>query len=320
MKKFLKRFVVVLVAFILVLLAAFWTPDADRDEMIAKYSSVESAFVTDKSAMAIHYRDQGRRDGPVIILLHGSNASLHTWEDMVAELSKTYRLISLDLPGHGLTGPDPERDYSAASMIDAVETVMETVGVKRAIIAGNSMGGWVSWRMALAKPDKVEGLILVDASGPQIAEKTNLYLAARITDSAVGRMLTPKITPKPLVRKTLTQVMYDDGAITDELIDRYWDLARFPGNRKAMNDRAKADRELGYWGRVGEIDVPVLILWGEHDVTTPVAFAHAFYESISNTTLKIYPDAAHLPMEERPKKVAKDIHAWMESTFTNVEN
>lgn len=317
MRKFLKSLAFAVCVLLIASLIIFWTPDADRADMLRKYSSVSSQFVTDQNGMAIHYREEGNPDGSVIVLLHGSGASLHTWEDMIAELSDTYRLISLDLPGHGLTGPDPKRDYSAASMMDAVETVMDKAGIERAVIAGNSMGGWVSWRFALHAPERVSGLILVDASGPQIAEKPNLYLAARITDSALGRMLTPKITPKPLVRKTLTQVMYDDTAITDELIDRYWELTRFPGNRQAMNDRARTDREAEYWKRVGEINVPVLILWGQHDVTTPLAFAHAFDAKIADTRLKIYPNAAHLPMEEIPADVARDIRDWMETAFPN---
>lgn len=315
MKKGLKRLSWGLIAAFIIGLAVLWTPDTDRDEMIAKYTSETSRFVTDSQGMAIHYRDEGMPSGPVIVLLHGSGASLHTWEDMIEALSDTYRFISLDLPGHGLTGPDLERDYSASSMIDAVETVMETAGVEKAVIAGNSMGGWISWRYALTAPQRVEGLILIDAAGPQIGVEPNLYLAARIMDSALGRIAAKKITPKSIAKKTLTQVMYDDDAISDGLVERYWDLTRFPGNRIAMGDRAQVDREAKYWQRVSEIEVPVLILWGEHDVTTPLAFAHAFDTQIANTVLKIYPNAAHLPMEEIPADVAADIKIWMKSAF-----
>ncbi len=315
MIKNLKHFGFGVLAILLVGTVVLWTPDANREDMISKYTTTASNFVTDDDGMAIHYRDEGNKDGPVIVLLHGAGASLHTWEKMVGEMSGVYRLISLDFPGHGLTGPDPERDYSAASLMDAAQTVMDTLGVERAVIAGNSMGGWISWRLALAAPQQTAGLILIDASGPQIADKPSLYLAARITNSGIGRFAAQKITPKPIVRKTLSQVMYDETLITDELVDRYWELTRFPGNRKAMSDRAKVDREVNYWDRVGEINVPVFILWGEHDVTTPLSFAQAFDEKISNTQVKVYSNAAHLPMEEVPLEVAQDISDWMERSF-----
>ena len=318
MQRFLKWLGLVFVGVIVLLLLLGWTPDTDRAEMIEKYSSTASQFVTDGDGMSIHYRDEGNKNGPAIVLLHGSSASLHTWEDMIRELSGEYRLISLDFPGHGLTGPDPKRDYSVGSLIDAAETVMDAVGVERAVIAGNSMGGWASWRMALASPERVTGLILIDASGPQIEEKTDLYLAAKIVESPIGQLLAPKITPRPIVRKTLTQVIYDDTQISETLMDRYWELNRFPGNRTAMVDRAKVDREPEYWNRVGNIDVPVLILWGDHDVTTPPAFGRAFDAAIENSKLITYPDAAHLPMEERPVKVAGDIRAWMGENFPPV--
>lgn len=311
MIRFLKFFAIALLLLIMVPIIIFWTPEGDRDELIETYTNEASAFAIDGDGMKIHYRDEGNKDGAPIILLHGSNASLHTWADMVSILSDDYRLISLDFPGHGLTGPDPKQDYSAASLIDAAKTVMDETGVERAVIAGNSMGGWAAWRFALEYPERVSGLVLIDASGPVIEEEADPYLAAKITNSVPGQLLALRVTPRPIIRQTLSQVMYDDAQITDELVERYRDMARFPGNRKAMSDRAKVDREAGYWDRVGEIGVPVLILWGEHDVTTPVAFAHAFDAAINDTKLVIYPNAAHLPMEEIPADVARDIRTWM---------
>ena len=315
MAKLLKRLGLGLLGMLVLGVMLLWSADTDKAEMIAKYGTGASQFVTDSQGMTIHYREEGNPDGPVIVLLHGSGGSLHTWTDMNEKLSETYRLVSLDFPGHGLTGPDPERDYSAGSLLGAVETVMDAVGVDQAVIAGNSMGGWAAWRFALSFPDRVTGLILIDASGPQIAEKTNPYLAARIIRSKPGQIIALKITPRAIVRKTLAQVMYDEAQITEGLVDRYWELARFPGNRQAMVDRSNTDRESGYWERAGEIVVPTLILWGQHDVTTPLAFAQAFDETISNTHLITYPNAAHLPMEEIPGEVARDIRSWMGVNF-----
>lgn len=317
MAKVFKRLILVVIAGIVIALALLWTPDTDPAEMKAKYGSETSQYVSDANGMAIHYRDEGNPNGRPIVLFHGSGASLHTWEDMIVELSDEFRLISFDFPGHGLTGPDPERDYSASSLLEAAQTVLDEVGVERAIIAGNSMGGWAAWRLALASPEMVEGLVLIDASGPQIDDKPNPYLAARIVNSPVGQLIAPKIAPRSMVKKTLSQVRYDDDQITDELVDRYWELARYPGNRQAMVDRGKVDRGSHYWDRISEIEVPVLILWGKHDVTTPPSFARAFDMALKDARNIMYYNAAHLPMEEVPDQVAKDIRDWTHDKFVD---
>ncbi len=319
MKRFLKWGLIGLAALMVIGTVLLWTPDADRDEIIAKYSNAESEFVTAPDGAKIHFRDQGNADGQVLVLLHGSNASLHTWEDMIRELKADYRLISLDFPGHGLTGPDPERDYSAASMIDAVIAVMDQAGVEKAVITGNSMGGWLSWRMALSHPERVSGLVLIDASGVVGVEEPDLYLAAKIQNTKLGQMLATKMMPKPIVKKTLSQVMFDDTQITDQLINRYYDLARFPGNRQAGNDRMNTPREPDYYARIGQIEVPVLILWGQHDVTTPLSYAQAFDEALPESEKIIYPNAAHLPMEEIPQAVARDIDRWHGVKFSEIK-
>src|SRR3546814_620324 len=139
---------------LLAIFAAFLllrTPDTDRDAMIAKYGGAQAAFAAGPAGQRIHYRDQGRRDGPAMILLHGSNASLQTWEPLVKRLGGAYRIVTLDLPGHGLTGATPDRDYDAGGMIAAVDVVAAKLGLDHFILGGNSMGGWVAWRYALAQ-------------------------------------------------------------------------------------------------------------------------------------------------------------------------
>ena len=314
-KRFFTWLLLGLLAVIVTAYVALSSPDADKADVIAKYSNAESDFITDGDGHDIHFRDQGNPDGPAIILLHGSNASLHTWERMVEILKDDFRLISLDLPGHGLSGPDPKRDYSAASMVGAVGTVMDAAGVERAVIAGNSMGGWVSWRFALANPERTAGLVLIDSAGAETDEKIEPYLAAKIMQSKFGRFLTPRITPKAIIRKTLTQVVYDDAQITDAMVARYYDLAHFPGTRDAMNDRATTPREVGMFSKVDQISVPTLILWGKHDVTIPVSHGQAFNAKIPNSELIVYPNAAHLLMEEIPMTVANDIRAWHQTSF-----
>jgi len=312
MKK-LFRIILILLA---VLVAAFFilrTPDTNREEMIAKYGSEASQFLDDGHGGKIHYRDEGNKEGPALVLIHGSNGHVQTWDRMIEFLKDDYRLISLDLYGHGLTGPNASGSYDADAMIGAVTKVMDEVGVEKAVWVGNSMGGWLSWRAGLALPGRVSGLVLVDASGAQTGEKVKPYLGARLARSSIGQLLLPEITPRALVKSSLEENYADPGLITEELVDRYWETLRFPGNRKAAVDRAKVDRERDKWKEVGNLKMPVLLLWGEQDSVVPLSHGKAFDLAIPDSRLIIYPDAGHLPMEETPEQVARDIGVWVKA-------
>jgi pimeloyl-ACP methyl ester carboxylesterase len=302
---------------LLVLLGAaflvFRTPDTDRAAMIAKYGNEASRFVDDGHGAQIHYRDEGNKDGPAILLIHGSNSLLQTWEPLVALLGDKYRLISLDLYGHGLTGPNPTGAYDADTNIAAAVKVLDTVGVDKAYWVGNSMGGWLTWRAGLSVPERTVGLVLIDASGAQVEQKGELYLGARLAQSAIGKMLLPKITPRILVKSSLEENFAQPERLTEVQVDRYWELLRFPGNRQASLDRAKTPREPEKWADVKNLKMPVLLLWGEKDKVIPLSHARAFEAAIPGSKLITYADAGHLPMEETPEQVARDIDDWIES-------
>jgi pimeloyl-ACP methyl ester carboxylesterase len=306
-----------IILLLLVMLGAaflvFRTPDTDRTQMIAKYSNEASRFLDDGQGAKIHYRDQGNRDGPAILLIHGSNSLLQTWEPLVALLGDKYRMISLDLYGHGLTGPNPVGAYDAETNIAAVVKVLDAVGVEKAYWVGNSMGGWLTWRAGLSVPERAAGLVLIDASGAQVEQKGELYLGARLARSSIGQMLLPEITPRFLVKSSLQENFARPERLTEELVDRYWELLRFPGNRQAAVDRAKTPREPEKWAEVGRLKMPVLLLWGEQDKVIPLSHARAFKAEIPGSQLITYADAGHLPMEETPAQVARDIGSWIEN-------
>lgn len=294
------------------------TPDTDRSAMVAKYGTEASRFLDDGQGAKIHYRDEGNRDGPSILLIHGSNSMLHTWEPLVALLGDRYRLISLDLYGHGLTGPHLSGAYDAETNIAAAVRVLDAVGVDKAYWVGNSMGGWLSWRAGLAVPERVSGLVLIDASGAQVEDKGELYLGARLAQSSIGRMLLPQITPRFLVKSSLEENFARPERLTEELVDRYWELLRFPGNRRASVERSRTPREPEKWAEVGALKMPVLLLWGEQDKVIPLSHARAFADAIPGSTLITYADAGHLPMEETPEQVARDINRWVQNVAAEV--
>lgn len=315
MRKLIFRTLLLLVIVLFGTGAFFWVPDGDEDKLIAKYTNEHSQFLEVEGGTRIHYRDEGVRAGPTLVFIHGNSASLHTWEPLIDELSDRFRLVSLDLPGHGLTGPSAARDYSAEASTQLLNALLDHLEINSSIFVGNSMGGWLSWRYALAYPGRIDGLVLIDSSGAVTDEPVKYYAVAKITRSKLGQIVVPRIAPKSIVRNSLTQVMWNDELVTDELVDRYRDLSLFPGNRIAMIDRTKVDREPAYWNRIDEITEPVLILWGEQDTTTPLSHGHAFHAALPNSELKTYSNTAHAPMEEVPMKVAADIRLWFDAMF-----
>jgi len=317
MKKFIIRFLLALIILLIVLTALLWTGDTNRDEMMSKYGGDQALFVDDGHNGQIHYRDEGNKEGPALLLVHGSNSHLHTWEDMVGLLKGKYRLISYDQPGHGLTGPSGDGDYRGDDMAAAGVKVLDAVGVEKAIWVGNSMGGWVSWRAALSNPERVSGLVLIDASGAQGGEKITPYLGARILRTGFGQAILPHITPRFMVKKSLDDSVYNADDLSEEVITRYWEMLRFPGNRQATLERGSADREIQKWDEIGSISVPTLILWGEEDSVIPVSHAELFAEAISDSEVIIYPKIGHLPMEEDALQVAQDIDSFVSSQDGN---
>jgi len=310
---FRRKRVLIPLGILILILAAFLllrTSDTDRDEMIAKYSGPAGAFVAGPAGQQIHYRDQGERGGPAIILIHGANSSLQTWEPLVKRLGAEYRVITFDLPGHGLTGATPDTDYSAEGMIDAVDVVAAKLGLDHFILGGNSMGGWVSWRYALNYPTRVDALLLIDAAGMPLRKGEKpppSNIGFRVLEYPVGRWLATQITPRMLVEQSLRGSVEKQGIVDDKMIDRYWELLRFPGNREATVLRARMNREPAMAARVGEIKAPTLILFGDKDRLINPSAAQTFHERIAGSEVLLLPGIGHLPIEEAPDATAAAI-------------
>jgi pimeloyl-ACP methyl ester carboxylesterase len=304
---------------VLVMLLAFLalrTPDTDRDAMIAKYGAPNGAtlFARGPAGQFVHYRDQGCRTCPVMVLLHGANASLHTWEPLVERLGADYRIVTLDLPGHGLTGGTPDGDYGPDGMMGAVDVVAAQLDLNRFILGGNSMGGGISWRYALARPERVEALLLLNAAGmpPRAGEKAPpLNIGFRIMRYSLGRWLAGQITPRTLVKSSLQQSVSNPAVVTEAAVDRYWELLRFPGNRQATAKRATLPQDMSAAERIGAIGVPTLVLFGDEDKIINPSAAQSFAERLTREQVVLLPGIGHLPMEEDPDATAAAIRTFL---------
>lgn len=315
----MKRFLKWLVAIVVVLVAAIfiwgYAPDTDATAMKSKYGGGASQFAELRPGLNVHYRDEGKRDGRVLVLIHGSNASLHTWEPWAERLRADYRIISMDLPGHGLTGVNPAGVYDNASYVGVVDALLTKLGVTKAVIGGNSMGGGVSWMYALAHPEKTEALLLVDAGGQPQAKPDELPIGFRLMRMPVIKEAARLIAPRSIFESSIKNTMSVQSKIDDALIDRYWELNRYPGNREATMKRFSDPRGMGSGSRdkLATIKVPVIIMWGEEDKLIPVSSARWFAEAVPDSKLIIYPRVGHIPMEEIPERSASDVKAWLDA-------
>jgi pimeloyl-ACP methyl ester carboxylesterase len=316
MKRILKGLFGLIIVAIIGLGIWGYAPDRDPAELRAKYTTPASQFVDVGGGLSVHVRDEGKRDGPVLVLLHGSNASLHTWEPWVARLGSTYRIISLDQIGHGMTGPNPTRQYNAAAFVGILDAVMTKLNIPKFALAGNSMGGWVSWNYALAYPDKLTALILLDASGAPDAKPKAIPIGFRLAQSPIVRPVMTVFTPRSIIEASLKQTIVDEKLVTDAMVDRYWDMLRYPGNRQATGDRGGVrNRVLATPETMAKITMPTLILWGDRDSLIPVSAGRWFDTHIPNSTLIVYKNIGHIPMEETPDQSAVDVARFLQSAL-----
>ncbi|MEM1195603.1 MAG: alpha/beta hydrolase [Pseudomonadota bacterium] len=313
MIKWSVRILGVVVAALVVLFLIFRTPDTDRQAMRAKYGGEASQFVTLSTGQEVHFRDEGPRDAPPILLLHGSNSSLHTWDQWAGALKDDFRVIRFDQIGHGLTGAAKDRDYSKARFVADVDALADHLGLESFVIAGSSMGGWVSVSYALAHPDRVEGLALLNASGaPRKAGEGRVYLGATIARTPVLNQVMTMITPRSLVQASFEGAVADPSVITEQAVDRYWELLRYPGNRQAAVDRANASRGGPFRpDDVAKLTMPSLIMWGAEDQVTPLSGAEWYAQHLPNDRSIVYDAVAHIPMEEVPTRSVADFEKWL---------
>jgi len=313
MKRFFKWLGLALLALICLTLVLTYTPDKSADELIAKYGGEQAKWAPMPGGPNIHYRDQGPKGASVIVMIHGMSSHLQTWEPLIAEMGGEYRYLSMDLPGFGITGPNPAGTYGAEVYGAAVIAVMDAAGVDKALITGNSMGGWTAWRMGLIYPERINGLVLIDAWGApgENTEKSNLGF--RLMQTSFGKAVMPHFTPRFLVKQSTLQSVEKDEVVTEDMVDRYHDLLRFPGNRKAslVAMSTSGNRDTSPWDNIGTLEMPILILWGRDDQLISVDRAARFTEKLPQAELIIYEGVGHLPMEEIPVEAAVDIRAWM---------
>ena len=286
-----------------------WAPDLPVGPLKARWGQPPSQFV-EVEGLQVHLRDEGPRSDPLpIVLVHGTSASLHTWEGWAADLRQTRRVIRFDLPGFGLTGPNAANDYSIAVYVRFVATLMDQLGVQRFVIGGNSLGGEIAWAVAHAHPQRVDRLILVDAAGYWFAPKS-VPLGFRVAGLPALQPLMKNLLPPGLMDKSIRSVYGDPSRVTPELVAHYTDMVLREGNRAALRQRL-IQRNTGREADIRQLKLPTLILWGGQDRLIPPAYGQRFAQDIAGAKLVMFDALGHVPQEEDPAATLVPVRAFL---------
>jgi pimeloyl-ACP methyl ester carboxylesterase len=259
----------------------------------------------------VHYVDEG--SGELIVMIHGFAASLHTWNCVADELKRTHRVVRLDLPPFGVTGPlrcasGEIETMNLPTYRRFIDAFMQALGITRATFIGSSLGGLISWDYALRHRDAVERLVLIDSAG--FPMKLPIYI--NLFNSAIVRMSSPWWLPEPIIKSAVRNVYGDPRRIDAVTMRRYIEFFHGEGARAAIGkmvptlDFNEVDTEA-----LKTLKVPSLVLWGAQDRWIPPAHAAEFASRIPGAKSVMYPGLGHIPMEEAPERVMPDLRAFL---------
>jgi pimeloyl-ACP methyl ester carboxylesterase len=287
-----------------------WAPDRSVDELSARWTGPASRFVA-VEGMRVHVMDEGPRDDPQpIVLLHGTSASLQTWNGWAQALKAKRRVIRLDLPGFGLTGPAPDNRYTLDRYVRFMGAFLDAKGIKHCVLVGNSFGGEVAWMTALAQAQRVDKLVLVDSAGyPYQAASTPLgFKLARIS---FLRLLVEHVLPRRVIESSVRNVYGDPSKVNAELVDRYFELTLRAGNRTALIERFRQVPRGEHAELISQIHQPTLILWGAKDRLIPLENGQHFKQDIAGSQLQVFDALGHVPHEEDPARTVAALKAFI---------
>jgi pimeloyl-ACP methyl ester carboxylesterase len=284
-----------------------WTPDRMRAELNAKYSSSSTRYLT-VGGTELRIRDTGPKEAPALILLHGFGSSLETWEPWAQSLSVTHRVVRLDLPGCGLSQPDRTGDYSDARSVSLIKELMDSLGIRTAALIGNSMGGRIAWRFAVAFPARTSKLVLISPDG--FASPGFEYGKPPRVPALLHLM--KYFLPRPLLEMNLAAAYADPTRLTAPVVDRYYELLLAPGNREAMFDRLRQSVLEDPVPLLLQIRTPTLLLWGKKDRLIPYGNAADYLATLPNATLVSFADLGHVPHEEAPAESLQPVEKFLD--------
>ena len=296
---FLKALKIVALAFIaFILLAALylWTPDKSKAELEKTYGSPKNAYVT-ALGVNLHYQDTGpSKNATPILFLHGFGASLQTWDTWAQSLSDDYRVISVDLPGFGLTGEDPSGIYTDQRSVEVLEAFLKELKITKVVLVGNSMGGKFAWQFAARYPNQVSKLVLISPDG---YASPGMEYGKKAEVPAIAELYRYFFS-KTFLAMNLEPAYANPNTLNDALVNRYYDLMLAPGVRDAILARMQQTVLQDPVPSLASIQVPTLLIWGEKDAFIPISNSNDYLKVMPNAKRVSLPNIGHLPQEEQP--------------------
>lgn len=260
-------------------------------------------FVTIEGAR-IRVREEGPRNAPPILLIHGYTFSLESWDAWAADLARDHRVIRFDLAGHGLSGPVPRGDYGTAARVRQLGKLMDKLGLARTTIAGNSFGGLVAWNFAARYPRRIDRLILVDSAAFSINGVTEKPVA--VPPAMRAYLLDPQ--PAAVAWSAGTIFAHPE-RLTPARLDQM--RAMIARNGPALVAHLEQFTLPDPLPSLARIKAPTLILWGRADKVVPVAQAEQLAAAIPGSKLIIYDDVGHAPQEEAAAASLTDVREFL---------
>ncbi|MGW4331097.1 alpha/beta fold hydrolase [Nocardia sp. NPDC004573] len=241
----------------------------------------------------LHYKRAGT--GPAVLLLHGSGSSLHCFDEVAAALSSSFDVIRPDLPGFGLTGPRADRDYRIQTYAETVAAFLDAIGVSKASVVGNSLGGNIAWNFALDHQQRGDRLVLINATG---YPGKSLPLALRLARNPIGRVLMRNLASRSATERNLRSAVGSRKSVVDDaMVDRVHAMLTRPGNQEAFIDFANTD-QIDRTTEIPAIAAPTLVL------RSASVDGQFFTRDIPGSLERIHPSGGHLLPDEDPEWVA----------------
>jgi len=306
-KNFLKTFIALilgmsLLLYTLVMLDIRYPSEKSKEAIDAKYLLESSGFI-EIDGVSMHYAIDG--SGQDLLLLHANYANLIDWNPWVHQLKDRYRVIRIDIPGHGLTEADPSNDYSMQRTVFLVEQFLNAFEIEKLSIAGASLGGTIGLHYARRNPEKVENLILVSpgALNPRIRGRNESVTLPKPFE--IIAYFTPRLITETLLRGGFG----DPNNVTDELAERWHDLLLREGQRDAQIARVNQYVSGNIDLVLSQVTAPTLIMWGKKNNVVPVELAFEMKRMMSNSSnidMIIYDNGGHQLVQEFGVQTGKD--------------
>ena len=269
--------------------------EEDVEVLKGKYGTHPSEFIALPNGVNLHVRDEGNPESPVIIFLHGHTEDLHTWNNMAKKLVENFRVIRFDLRRHGLTGPAQDNEYKLESYVSDLSLLIQHFELDNFVLIGHSMGGRISTKYTIENPEKVNGLVLLSASGVPREEKTSPPMALRMMKNPFGRALIRRVWSRKMAKDSLMDMVFDSSSITEEEVDRMWNFSRYPGSMNAMFREFAKPWEDFKPIEIEGISTNTLLIWGEEDTICPISMGEWYDSQLPTSKLVRLQNIGHNP-------------------------